>query len=99
MNYKEDTFVSDLFCTLSAIAKIIIAIVLKVNALLNINVFLMILICIGLFMIPFGATVIFIVCKLTGTLLLSWKWIILAIILDGIMLPTFLYVFKHPGSY
>lgn len=99
MNYNDDTFVRDIFGTLSVIAKIILTIILKVNALLNVNVLLIILICIGCFMIPFGGTIIFIACKLTGTLLLSWKWIILAIILDGMTLPTVVNAFKNPTTY
>ena len=78
----KDTFVSDLKFTLAAIVKIILCIVLKVQGILTMPIWLLILTCILILFVPMGATILFVIGKLVGFLSLDWIWIVVAIALD-----------------
>ena len=78
----KDTFVSDLKFTLAAIVKIILCIVLKVQGILTMEIWLVVVSCILIFFVPMGATILFVIGKLVGILSLDWIWILVAIALD-----------------
>lgn len=82
MNYGGDSFVTNLIATIAAVAKIGLPIFLKVNSYLDVAVWIVVLICLSV-VLPGSGTIIFIICKCTGVLSISWWWIILAIVLDS----------------
>ena len=90
MDHRNDSFFPDLFTTLSAIAKIIMWIVWKVNGFFLLGIPWLIAIIILTFFAPMGATIAFIVLKLVGKLTVGWAWIILTLVLDGLMMNVWL---------
>lgn len=91
----KDTFASDVGVTLTALAKIILCIVLKVQGIMMLEIWLVVVSCILIFFVPMGATILFVVCKLAGILSLNWIWILVAIVLDLPSLKIILSVTKH----
>lgn len=89
MDHSENTFVTDLMFTVAFIAKIVVTIVLSVKGILTPKVVFIIIGCILGLIVPMGFTILFVVCKLTHVLSLGWGWIVLPIVLDGMMIPTY----------
>ncbi len=87
MNYERDPLASYIITIIVEIVKIGLPIFLKVKDYLDVAVWIVVLMCLA-FIIPGSSTIIFIVCKCTGVLSISWWWIILAIILDGVVVKA-----------
>lgn len=68
----KDTFVNDLKVTLTGLAKLILCIVLKVQGILTMEIWLVVVSCILIFFVPMGATILFVIGKLVGILSLEW---------------------------
>ena len=88
MNYGGDSFASNIAITIAGIARIGLPIFLKVRDYLDVAVWIVVLICLST-IIPGSGTIIFIICKCTGVLSISWWWIILAIVLDSCVAQAF----------
>ena len=89
MNYGNDSFIKDIIVDIGAIAKIGLAIWMRVSGRLHLSILLLILVILGAFFIPMGMTILFVVLKLTGSLTIGWGWIALALVLDGMMMPVY----------
>ena len=86
----KDHFISNLFMTLASVAKIVITIVAKATGVLSAGVGWVIVCCVAGFFIPMGASIFFVIFKLTGLLTLGWIWILIPLVLDGLCIPVFL---------
>lgn len=86
----KDHFISNLLCTLGSIAKIVITIVAKTTGVLSAGIGWVIVCCVAGFFIPMGASIFFVIFKLTGLLTLGWIWILIPLVLDGLCIPVFL---------
>ena len=71
------------------VAKIIFAIVWKVQGTFEPGTGWLILMLAVSLWVPMGFTISFVICKLVGVLALGWPWIILTIILDGLMIDFY----------
>ena len=71
------------------VAKIIFAIVWKVQGTFEPGIGWLILMLAVSLWVPMGFTISFVSCKLVGVLALGWPWIILTIILDGLMIDFY----------
>ena len=71
------------------VAKIIFAIVWKVQGTFEPGIGWLILMLAVSLWVPMGFTISFVICKLVGVLALGWPWIILTIILDGLMIDFY----------
>ena len=74
----------------AGLAKMIFIIVVAVKGLLQLKLWLIILTCILIGLVPMGGTIAFIIFKLTGVLSVSWWWIILMIITDCVIVDYYL---------
>ena len=71
------------------VAKIIFAIVWKVQGTFEPGIGWLILMLAVSLWVPMGFTISFVICKLVGVLALGWPWIILTLILDGLMIDFY----------
>ena len=83
MRRVSDLF-SDIVFDIILIAKIVVAIILRNSGRLNLGMLLFILSIIGSIFIPFGATILFIIFKLTNVLTISWAWIAAVLVADAL---------------
>ena len=82
-------FTKDLICTVAALVKVILAIILKTRGILMIGLGKLVLIILAAIFVPLGGSLVFAVLKIWNLIPLGWPWIALTLILDYAMWPAF----------